>query len=230
MGRVTRHALRVTRILTQAIEDYLKAIYKLQQAGEVATTNAIAEWLDVAPASVSNMLKKLAKLKLVEHTPYRGVQLTDGGQKVALEVIRHHRLIELYLARQLGISLDKVDEEAERLEHVISEELEERIAQSLGQPTHDPHGDPIPTREGSVEDFHHPVLADLPPGQTAVVARVSDRDPAVLRDLAKQRLLPGESVRVLERYDDGALSVQTRAGRRRVRSDLVKAVFIDRTG
>lgn len=213
-------------MLTQAIQDYMKAIYKLQQAGEVVTTNAIAGRLGVAPASVSNMLKKLAKLTLVEHTPYHGVQLTGGGQKVALEVIRHHRLIELYLARQLGISLDKVDEEAERLEHVISEELEERIAQSLGQPTHDPHGDPIPTRDGDVDDRHHPLLADLRPGQAGVIARVSDRDPAVLRGLTTVRLLPGESVRVLERYNDGAVSVRTRAGKRRVRADLAKAVYI----
>lgn len=213
--------------MTQAIEDYMKAIYKLQQEGAAATTNAIAERLDVAPASVSNMLKKLARLRLVEHTPYHGVQLTDGGQKVALEVIRHHRLIELYLARNLGISLDKVDEEAERLEHVISEELEERIAQSLGEPTRDPHGDPIPTREGDVEDLHHPVLADLGPGQTGIVSRVSDRDPAVLRDLASERLLPGESVRVVAVHDDGALSVETKKGTRRVRSDLAKAVFIE---
>lgn len=225
------HGLRVTdrgsRVLTQAIEDYMKAIYKLQQEGAAATTNAIADRLDVAPASVSNMLKKLARLRLVEHTPYHGVQLTDGGQKVALEVIRHHRLIELYLARNLGISLDKVDEEAERLEHVISEELEERIAQSLGEPTRDPHGDPIPTREGDVEDLHHPVLADLGPGQTGIVSRVSDRDPAVLRDLASERLLPGESVRVVAVHDDGALSVETKKGTRRVRSDLAKAVFIE---
>ncbi|MGH2436967.1 MAG: metal-dependent transcriptional regulator [bacterium] len=219
-----------SRVLTQAIEDYMKAIYKLQQEGAAATTNAIAERLDIAPASVSNMLKKLARLRLVAHTPYHGVQLTDSGQKVALEVIRHHRLIELYLARNLGISLDKVDEEAERLEHVISEELEERIAQSLGEPTRDPHGDPIPTREGDVEDLHHPVLADLGPGQAGIVARVSDRDPAVLRDLASERLLPGESVLVVAVHDDGALSVKTKKGTRRVRADLAKAVFIEKTG
>lgn len=216
-----------SRMLTQAIEDYMKAIYKLQQEGAAATTNAVAERLDFAPASVSNMLKKLARLRLVEHTPYHGVQLTDGGQKVALEVIRHHRLIELYLARNLGISLDKVDEEAERLEHVISEELEERIAQSLGEPTRDPHGDPIPTREGNVEDLHHSLLADLGPGQIGVVARVSDRDPAVLRDLANERLLPGESVHVVAVHDDGTLSVRTKKGTRRVRPDLARAVFIE---
>lgn len=214
--------------LTQSIEDYMKVIYKLRQQGAAATTNAIAERLDVAPASVSNMLKKLARLRLVEHIPYHGVQLTDGGEKVALEVIRHHRLIELYLARHLGISLDKVDEEAERLEHVISEDLEERIAQSLGEPTRDPHGDPIPTREGDVEDLRHPLLADLGAGQTGVVARVSDRDPAVLRDLASEHLLPGETVRVMAVHDDGALSVRTKKGTRRVRSDLAKAVYIQK--
>lgn len=216
-------------MLTKAIEDYLKAIYKLTQAGEAVSTNAIAERLGVAPASVSNMVKKLARLKLVEHAPYHGVQLTEGGQKVALEIIRHHRLIELYLSRYLGVSLDKVDEEAERLEHVISEELEERIAQSLGQPTHDPHGDPIPTREGDVEDPHLPLLSDLRPGQEGIIARVSDRDPAVLRDLAAHRLLPGLAVRVLDVAADGTLRLFTNDREQRVAPDLARAVFIHKT-
>lgn len=213
-------------MLTQAIEDYLKVIYKLRQAGEAVTTNAIAQSLSVAPASASNMIKKLARLKLVDHTPYHGVQLTVGGEKIALEVIRHHRLIELYLARHLGIGLDRVDEEAERLEHVISEELEERIAQSLGDPTHDPHGDPIPTREGAVEAMHHPLLADLRPGQAGVVVRVSDRDPAVLRGLSEQRLLPGVAVRVMEIAADGTMRLRAGQVERRVSFDQARAVFI----
>lgn len=213
-------------MLTQAIQDYLKAIYKLRQSGAAATTNAIAERLDVAPASASNMVKKLARLKLVDHTPYHGVALTPGGEKIALEVVRHHRLIELYLARHLGISLDRVDAEADRLEHVISEELEERIARSLGEPTHDPHGDPIPTREGSVDDVQHPLLSELQPGQRGVVARVSDRDPAVLRGLAKHHLVPGVAVQVTAVTGDG--SVRLRAGRadRQISSDQARAVHI----
>ncbi|MGH9194354.1 MAG: iron dependent repressor, metal binding and dimerization domain protein, partial [Acidimicrobiia bacterium] len=172
------------RMLTQAIEDYLKIIYKLQREGAAVTTNAIAERLGVAPASVSNMVKKLARLRLVEHTPYHGVILTSGGEKVALEVIRHHRLLELYLSQHLGFSLDKVDDEGERLEHVLSEDLEEKIAATLGEPTHDPHGDPIPSRDGTVDDPQYPVLAELGEGESGVIARVSDRDPDVLRDLA----------------------------------------------
>ncbi len=213
-------------MLTQAIEDYLKVIYKLRQAGEAVTTNAIAQRLSVAPASASNMIKKLARLKLVDHTPYHGVQLTATGQKIALEVIRHHRLIELYLARHLGLGLDRVDAEAERLEHVISEELEERIAQSLGDPTYDPHGDPIPTREGAVEAMSHPLLADLRPGQRGVVVRVSDSDPTVLRGLTEQQILPGARVHVMDITPDG--SVRLRIGRtdQQVSFDQARAVYI----
>lgn len=211
---------------TQAIQDYLKVIYKLHASGEAVTTNAIADRLDIAPASVTNMLKKLARLKLVDHTPYHGVHLTDGGEKIALEVIRHHRLIELYLARHLGVSLDKVDEEAERLEHVISEDLEERIAQSLGQPTHDPHGDPIPTREGALHEPHHPVLAVLRPGQRGRIVRVSDRDAARLRDLSTQRLLPGRSVRVIDVTSDGTMRVQSDSEVQRIAPDLAHAIYV----
>ena len=211
---------------TQAIQDYLKVIYKLHATGEAVTTNAIADRMGVAPASVTNMLKKLARLKLVEHTPYHGVHLTSGGEKIALEVIRHHRLIELYLARHLGVSLDKVDEEAERLEHVISEELEERIAQSLGQPTHDPHGDPIPTREGALHDTPHPVLAELRAGQRGVIVRVSDRDAAKLRDLSAQRLLPGRTVRVMDVAPNGTMRVQNDADVQQIPADLARAIYV----
>jgi DtxR family Mn-dependent transcriptional regulator len=213
-------------MLTQAIEDYLKVIYKLRQVGEAVSTNAIAQRLSVAPPSASNMIKKLARLKLVDHTPYHGVQLTHGGEKIALEVIRHHRLIELYLARHLGISLDRVDVEAERLEHVISEEIEERIAQSLGNPTYDPHGDPIPTRDGAVETKHHPLLADLRPGQRGVVVRVSDRDPVVLRALSEQHLLPGMGVKVMKVAANGSIRLQTGHTRRQVSFDQARAVYI----
>jgi DtxR family transcriptional regulator, Mn-dependent transcriptional regulator len=130
--------------LSDAIQDYLKGIYKLQEAGGRATVTALARDQGVAPASASAMLKKLGALGLIEHEPYQGARLTDAGEKVALEVIRHHRLLELYLARTLGLDVEHVHDEADRLEHVISEELEARIDQALGYPTHDPHGDPIP--------------------------------------------------------------------------------------
>jgi DtxR family Mn-dependent transcriptional regulator len=133
--------------LTDAIQDYLKEIYKLGVSGERVSTSALARRQRVSDASASAMVKKLAALGLVEHAPYRGVSLTHDGEQVALEVIRHHRLLELYLAQTLGIGVDEVHEEADRLEHVLSEELEARIDQALGYPTHDPHGDPIPDAE-----------------------------------------------------------------------------------
>jgi len=190
------------------------------------TTNAIAQRLNMAPPSASGMIKKLARLKLVDHMPYHDVQLTAGGEKIALEVIRHHRLIELYLARHRGISLDRVDEQAERLEHVLSEDLEEHIAQSLGDPTHDPHGDPIPTRAGAIEAVHHPRLADLRPGQRGVVVRVSDRDPTVLRGLSDQHLFPGVLVKVVDVAADGSMQLQTGRARLQVSVDHARAVFI----
>ena len=130
--------------LSDSIQDYLKAVYKLQSEQGRVTIGAIAKDQSVSPASASAMVKKLAALALLEHEPYRGARLTDAGERVALEVIRHHRLLELYLARTLGVHVDDVHEEADRLEHVISEELEARIDRALGFPTHDPHGDPIP--------------------------------------------------------------------------------------
>src|SRR3954464_4051842 len=131
-------------VLSESIQDYLKGIYKLQAAGERVTINAVARDQGVSAASASAMVKKLAVLELLDHQPYRGAQLTDAGERVAVEVIRHHRLIELYLAETLGVHVDDVHDEADRLEHVISEELEARIDKALGYPTHDPHGDPIP--------------------------------------------------------------------------------------
>jgi len=213
-------------MLTQAIQDYLKIIYKLQGEGAGVTTNAIADRLGVAPASVTNMIKKLARLRLVEHAPYRGVALTAGGEKVALEVIRHHRLLELYLSDVLGVSLDKVDEEAERLEHVLSEELEERIAQSLGDPTHDPHGHPIPSREGTLDELSYPVLAELGRGASAVIVRVSDRDAAVLRHLAADGLLPGAHLQVVGVDREGRMRVRLSAGEREVPRKFAEAVHV----
>jgi DtxR family Mn-dependent transcriptional regulator len=211
--------------LSQAIEDYLKAIYMVGQAGGTVTTNALAQRLAVAPASVTNMMKRLARLRLVRHTPYRGVELTEAGERVALEVIRHHRLLELYLSRHLGVSLDQLHSEADRLEHVISEELEEKIAGALGQPELDPHGDPIPTREGSVAASVSLALSDGKPGHRGVVARIGDRDPKVVRELAAAGLLPGAEIEIVAgntRHMD--LRVEGRP--RRIATSLAAAVYV----
>src|SRR5829696_10384041 len=170
---------------SEAIEDYAKAIYALTRRveGHPVATNDLAERLRVTPASVSAMLKKLAERDLVEHVPYRGVLLTPAGERVALEVMRHHRLLELYLAEHLGVPWDRVHEEAEALEHVISEDLEARIAAKLGQPTHDPHGDPIPNVDLEIDEGSARPLETLEKGARGRFVRVSDSDPEMLRYL-----------------------------------------------
>jgi DtxR family Mn-dependent transcriptional regulator len=180
--------------LSVAIQDYLKEIYKIQSSGERATTTAIARRLGVAPSSATSMLKKLAVLGLAEHAPYRGVELSDAGVKIALEVIRHHRLLEQYLAETLGLGIDAVHDEADRLEHVISEELEARIDEQLGYPTHDPHGDPIPDAGLNVDLTSLRSLDALVPGEQATVRRIPDGDAALLRYLAELTLVPGRQV------------------------------------
>jgi DtxR family transcriptional regulator, Mn-dependent transcriptional regulator len=180
--------------LSAAIQDYVKEIYKLQSSGTRATTTAIAKAMGVAPSSATSMLKKLAVLGLAEHAPYRGVELSEQGQKIALEVIRHHRLLEQYLAETLGLPIDAVHDEADRLEHVISEELEARIDESLGYPTHDPHGDPIPDAGLNVDRTTLRSLEALVPGEEATVQRIPDGDAALVRYLAELTLVPGRKV------------------------------------
>jgi DtxR family Mn-dependent transcriptional regulator len=181
------------------MEDYLKVAYRLQSDGGPVTTQRLAEELGISGPSVTNMVKRLHELGLVRHARYHGVELTEAGQKVALEVIRHHRLLELYLAETLGYNWDQVHEEAERLEHHVSEELEERMDSALGHPKVDPHGDPIPSREGTIAAVPTTRLLDLEPGQEARVSRVSDRDPDQLRYLGGLGLFPGTRVTVLEK-------------------------------
>jgi DtxR family Mn-dependent transcriptional regulator len=193
-----------TDSISAAVEDYAKAIYALGvEADGPVTNNALAERLGVSAASASNMVKKLGGLGLVEHLPYRGVELTPAGRRVALEVLRHHRLLELYLAQSLGVPWDRVHDEAEVLEHHISEELEELIANALGNPTHDPHGDPIPTRE--LEMIEEPVctLDSLEPGQTGRFTRISDHDPEMLRYLAERGIAPGDDFEVVDKQPFG---------------------------
>jgi DtxR family transcriptional regulator, Mn-dependent transcriptional regulator len=188
--------MQMIRDLTDAMQDYVKEIYKLRLEGKRATTSAIAERLGVRPPSVTAMLKRLSALGLAEHAPYRGVELTPAGERVALEVIRHHRLLELYLAQALGLSLDEVHSEADRLEHALSEELEARIDRSLGYPTHDPHGDPIPDAELRLDRARLRTLASLEPGDEATIKRVPDGDDELLRYLTKLTLVPGKKVKL----------------------------------
>src|SRR5438552_7636133 len=189
---------------TTAVEDYAKAIYALErQAGEAVTTNALADRLGVTAASASGMVKRLNDLGLVEHRPYRGVSLTPEGKRVALEVMRHHRLLELYLVKSLGVPWDRVHAEAEVLEHVLSEELEALIAAKLGDPTHDPHGDPIPTRDLTIEEGPTEPLQALRPGDRGALTRISDSDPEMLRFLAERGIAPGDELEVIDKQPFG---------------------------
>ena len=195
---------------SQAVQDYAKAIYALQRrAGDAVSTTALADRLGVTAASASGMVKRLDELGLVEHQPYHGVSLTEHGRRVALEVMRHHRLLELYLVKSLGVPWDRVHQEAEVLEHVLSEELEELIAAKLGDPTHDPHGDPIPTRELTIEEGSTTSLQALEVGDQGTFARVSDSDPEMLRFLAERGIAPGDTLEVVEKQPfDGPLFVR----------------------
>jgi DtxR family Mn-dependent transcriptional regulator len=198
------HNAHPARRTNEGAENYAKAIYQLQGRGEEPVhTNAVAERLGVAPASASGMLKRLADEGLVDYEPYHGARLTERGERLALEVIRHHRLLELFLAEVLEMPWDRVHEEAEVLEHHISEDLEELIATKLGQPALDPHGDPIPSRELAISDDDTVALSEMGPGQSGVFARVSDRDASMLRYLTERGIQPGAKLRVGERQPFG---------------------------
>ncbi len=189
---------------SEAIQDYAKAIYSLERRVDgPVSTNHLAERLGVTPASVSAMLKKLAERGLVEHVPYKGVLLTGEGRRVALEVMRHHRLLETYLAEHLGVPWDRVHEEAEALEHVISEDLEARIAAKLGEPTHDPHGDPIPSADLRIDEGESQALEALQAGATGRFVRVSDEDPEMLRYLDERGVRLGDPLEVVDRQPFG---------------------------
>jgi DtxR family Mn-dependent transcriptional regulator len=196
------------QVISSAVEDYAKAIYALQREDETVSTNALAARLGVTPASASAMVKKLGGLGLVRHEPYKGVTLTPDGKRVALEVLRHHRLLELYLAETLDMPWDRVHDEAEVLEHVISEELEALIAAKLGNPTHDPHGHPIPTPELTIDEGQTVSLHELEPGASGVFVRISDSDPEMLRYLGARGIRPGDRLEVLDKQPfDGPMFV-----------------------
>lgn len=214
---------------SESVQNYLKAIYTLQEREETVTTSALAEHLHISAASATNMVKKLAREGLVDHSPYHGVQLTKPGSKLALEVIRHHRLIELFLAETLNVPWDCVHAEAEKIEHVISEDLEDRIANFLGNPERDPHGDPIPTKAGKVADLssQHSLL-ELGTGQSAVIERVSDQKPEHLRYFLKLGLIPDATVNVIEREPfEGPLRVRVAAGQEHVLDEnLARSIWV----
>ncbi|MBO6587321.1 MAG: metal-dependent transcriptional regulator [Gracilimonas sp.] len=195
--------------LSQSVEDYLKVIYVLESEGEGTTTTRIANALDVSSASVTNMLKRLAKMNLLEYESYKGAKLTDAGNKIALEILRHHRLLELYLKEVMGYSWDEVHDEAEKLEHHISEQFEDRIAELLNHPTHDPHGDPIPSKDGIMPTMAQLSISEAEENTPYIIGRVKDQDPELLRYLEKIGVLPGSKVEVIEKAPfDGPVKIR----------------------
>jgi DtxR family Mn-dependent transcriptional regulator len=213
-------------VVSESAQDYLKAIWKLEQTGDMSTT-ALADALGVSPASATAMLKKLATLGLVDHERYHGATLTPAGERMALEVVRHHRLLELYLMEALGLSWDQVHEEAERLEHHLSDVLESHIDRALGFPTRDPHGDPIPSPELLLQSDEMVCLSDLEAGSMTVVRRVPDGDPELLRYLATLGLVPAEEVRVVDRAPfDGPVTVEVRGTRHAIGRSLAAQIEV----
>jgi DtxR family Mn-dependent transcriptional regulator len=212
---------------TRAVEDYLKTIYGLQaEQGQVATT-ILAERLGVAPASATNMVKKLAEMQLVTYQPYYGLTLTDSGQKMALKILRCHRLVELYLAKMLGLSWDEVHAEAEKWEHVLSEEMEERLDAALGRPTADPHGAPIPGRDGTMAQPAVMRLTDLKPGQATLVAKVGDHNSELLRYLGSLGLYPGVRVDVVAITPrDGLVIIRVDGNEYRLGYEAARHIFV----
>jgi DtxR family transcriptional regulator, Mn-dependent transcriptional regulator len=213
---------------TEAVEDYAKAIYALARRSDgPVTTTALATRLGVSPGSVTAMLKRLDEMGLVRYEPYHGVSLTQAGEKVALEVMRHHRLLEAFLAEALEMPWDRVHDEAEVLEHYISEDLEERIAAALGDPRHDPHGDPIPDRELALENDEGVTLAELEPGGTGTLSRVSDSEPEMLRYLAERGIRPGSKVLVADREPfGGSVSIEVDGTSHAIGAELARRMVI----
>jgi DtxR family Mn-dependent transcriptional regulator len=212
---------------SKAVEDYLKAIYRLCLERNKVTPSHVADDLRVSSAAVTKMVQKLKDLKLVHSHRERGLTLTPAGEKIALEVIRHHRLLELYLTEALGYSWDEVHQEAEKLEHVISEHFEERIEKLLGYPTHDPHGSPIPTRDGRVEAQNLRALTALQPGDKAVIRQVSDRDAEMLSFLGGLGMYPGAAIEMMEREPyGGSLRIKVAGKDQAIGSELAEHVFV----
>jgi DtxR family transcriptional regulator, Mn-dependent transcriptional regulator len=213
--------------LTGPVEDYLKAIYELETSGEAAETNAIARLLNIAPASVSGMVRRLADQGLITHERYHGARLTTAGRRAALKTLRRHRVIEAYLTSALGYSWDRVHDEAERLEHAASDELIDRMAAAIGEPETDPHGAPIPTREGRLQERTLVTLASLAPGVVARIERVSDKNGDRLRYLAELGIVPGESVAVVAREPfEGPIALRIGDVNRTIGSELASQILV----
>jgi len=218
------------RPLSEAAEDCLKALWTFESEDRPATTTALARALELTPGTVTTMLKRLASLELVNHRPYQGVSLTPQGRRVALEVVRHHRLLEMYLFEKLGYTWDEVHDEAEALEHSISEDFEDRVAEMLGHPTHDPHGDPIPPKDGQPAAADLIPLTDLATGERAVIARVRDTDPELLRSMAAKGLVLAVEVEALGRKDDERLRLSVDGHEIEVTPEQASQVFVRRPG
>lgn len=213
------------RVLSQAVEDYLKTIYKLQSP-TFASTSEIARSLGVSPASATNMAKRLDSMGLARYRSYQGVELTEAGTRIALEVVRHHRLLETYLKEVMGYSWEEMHREAEHLEHHISEEFEDRIEQLLGYPTHDPHGHPIPGRDGSIPPtLAEPLGADHEASEV-IIRRVSDSDPAILHELEALGLMPGTTVAVGS-VSDATVQITSGSVSRSIPLDLAACIFVE---
>jgi DtxR family Mn-dependent transcriptional regulator len=217
--------------LTRSAEDYLKAIFRLTEVSRPAGTNELAQALDLAPASVSGMLRRLAEQGLVEHEPYRGVTLSPAGRRVALRMVRRHRIIEAYLVAQLGYSWDSVHQEAERLEHAVSEELIERMARVLGDPRVDPHGDPIPAADGTIAELVYTPLSEIQAGEVAEIRRVGTSEPDRLRYIAGFGLVPGVRARVVDRQPfEGPITVEVGGTRHVLGSHIARLLLCARPG
>jgi DtxR family transcriptional regulator, Mn-dependent transcriptional regulator len=213
--------------LTRSVEDYLKAIYRLSPEGRPAATSDIARLLELSAPSVSGMVKRLSELGFLEHIPYKGVQLTEAGRRAALRMVRRHRLIEAYLVQFLGYSWDTVHVEAERLEHAVSDTLVERMAAALGHPVVDPHGDPIPSADGSIHETTCTPLADVDIGETVEIRRVDESEPERLRYLALLGLVPGVVVTVLDRQPfGGPVTVESAGERHSIGAELAQVVLV----
>lgn len=212
---------------SEAIEDFLKAVYLLQQEQERVQTSQLAEALAITAPSTTEMAKKLARAKLVSHEPYRGIRLTPAGERIALEIVRHHRLIELFLVEALGFRWDEVHDEAERLEHAMSDRLAERIAEYLGDPRFDPHGDPIPSAAGDVQELALTPLSAWPLDTPGVVTRLLNQAPDLLRYLSGKGLTPGAQIAVVRRDPfDGPLTLRTPAGEQVVNPNVAQDVLV----
>ena len=217
-------------MITHAMEDYLKAIYLLQEGnkGKIATS-AIADQMNISAASVTGMIRKLASMGLLNHASYQGVELTEGGEKIAREIIRHHRLLELYLVEIMGFSWDKVHDEADKLEHVISEEFEEKMSEALGNPTTDPHGHAIPAKNGDLRVVPYKALSEVDSGSSVTIRQVNDGTPEMLCYLANLGLVPGVHLHIVAKEPfNGPLRVRIDESEHYVGREVASNIFVER--